>query len=151
PLDDQRVAPLDRRPGVARNDRDAADRLELRWRRRTLYDDDLLDTRHFHCRAAVIGGELAVHDRRPRNDRIFQPSELGIDAVDSTAGRDIEKVNDLDVAFAEIAEAGFVLELDLVGGRCRQCARRGGEVPISELAARGLVDDLMVLCLHLAY
>jgi hypothetical protein len=71
PMDDERLAPFDSRPGIARNNRDTADRLKFRRRRRSLDDNDLFDPRHLHCRGAVIGGELTAHHRRPRNDGIF--------------------------------------------------------------------------------
>src|SRR6266446_6230319 len=75
PLNDQRLASFDRRPSIARDDCDAADRLELRRRRRSLDDDDLLDARHFHRRRAVIGGELAAHHGRAMT-AYFMPGTL---------------------------------------------------------------------------
>jgi hypothetical protein len=104
PLDDERLTPLNCRPGVASNDRDAADRLELRRGRGALDDDDLLDARHLHRRAAVIGRELAAHDWRAGDDGVFHARDLGVDAVDRAAGRDVEQIDNRDIAFPKIAE-----------------------------------------------
>src|SRR5262249_36120144 len=116
----ERVAPLDRRPGVACDDGDTAYGLELRRGRRSLDDDDLLDPRYLHRRRAVIGSDFPAHHRRTSDDGIFQTGELGVDAVDGAAGCDVEEIDDLDVALAEISEGGLVLQLDLIGRRCRQ-------------------------------
>src|SRR6516164_9906123 len=149
PLDGQRLASLDRRPGVAGNHRDTADRLEFRWWWRPLDDHDLLHAWHLHRRGAVIRREFPAHYWRPRYDGVFQSGELGVDAIDRASGGDVEEIDDRDIPLAEIPEGSFVLELDLVGGRCRQRTRGSCELAIAEFASRGPVNNLVVLRLNL--
>ncbi len=149
PAELQRLAPLDRGPAIARDDRDPAQRLEFRRRRGALDDDNLLHARHLHRRRAVIGSKLAAHHRRPGDDGIFHARQFRVDAIDRAARGDVEEIDDLDVLLAEIAEGRLVLELDPIGGRRRQGAGLGGELAIAEFSARGLVDDLVVLRLDL--
>ena len=56
-----------------------------------------------------------------------------------------EQIDDRYVPFPDIPEGRGVLELDLIGGGCRQGARVGGQLAIIELTSRGFVDDLVAL------
>jgi hypothetical protein len=145
----QGFAPLDGCPGVAGDDRHAAHRHEhrRRWRRRDL--DHLLDARHLHGRGGVIGSHLAAHHRRTRDDGVFHAGQADILPIDRATRGDVEAVDDVDPALADVAEFGRVLEAQLVGGGHRHRARIGRELAIAELVAGGLVDHLMIDSLDL--
>ena len=89
--------------------------------------NDLLDARHLHRVGGVVGGELAAHRRAAGRSPHISSRDLGVDAVDGTAGCDVEQIDDLDVALAEIAERPMVLQLDLSAGAsasARGCGKR---------------------------
>ncbi len=109
PDDLQRVAPLDRRAGIARDHRDAAERLELGRPRPTLHFHHLLDAGDFHRFGCIERLELAAGDGRPRDHGIFHAGQAGIAAVMRGADGDIAKVDDADLTLAEIAEVLRVL------------------------------------------
>ena len=124
PLDLERVAALDRCPGVAGDDGDAAERRELRRRHAALELHDLLDAGD-RLRGAVVDRlDLAADHRRPRDHRILHARQLDIGAVDRLAGGDVVQVEDRHVALADVAELALVLERQRRGGRVRVLLRR---------------------------
>jgi len=65
-----------------------------------------------------------------------------------TGGRDVEAVDDIGPFLADVAELRRILETQAVGRRDGQLAGVGGEFSIAELLPGGLLDDLVVLRLH---
>ena len=151
PGDLERLAALERGPGVPGDDGHAAQRPELVGRRRRLQRDDLLHARHLQGRAGIDRGHLAAHHRRPGDDRELHAGQHDVLAVDGLAGGDVDEIGDADGALADVAEGARLLQLDLVGGRHRQARRGGGELAVAQLAAGRLVHDLVQLRLHLAH
>ena len=150
PGDLERLAALQRRPGVPGDDGNAAERPELVGRRRRLQRDDLLHARHLQGRAGIDRGDLAADHRRPGDDRELHAGQHHVLAIDRLAGRDVVEVDDADCALADVAEGARILELDLVGCGNRQAGRGGGELAVTQLAPARLVHHLVQLRLHLA-
>ena len=109
PHDLQRVAPLDGRAGIARDHRDAAERLKLGRPRPTLHLHDLLDAGDFHRCGRIERLELAARDGRPRDHRILHAGKTGIAAIRRGADGNIAKVDDADLTLAKIAKVLRVL------------------------------------------
>ena len=104
PGDLERLAALDRRPGVAGDDGHAAERPELVGRGRAGKRHDLLHARHLHGRAGVDRRHLAADHRRPGDDRELHAGHHHVLAVDGLAGGDVDDVGDAHVALADVAE-----------------------------------------------
>ena len=160
PGDLQRLAALDRRPGVVSDHRDAARRLEFRGGRRARDLDDLDDAWDLlRVRSRRSDATLPPIHRRTRDDGVFHAGQPDVLAVYGAARRDVEAVDDIGPFLADIAELRRVLErqADGRGGAClghadiRGNAHRAGvgrELAIAELLPRGFLDDLVVLRLH---
>ncbi len=88
PVDLQQAAALDRRPGVATDDDDAADRLELGRRRRAVECEHLEHAGHFQRLGGVEAAELAAEHRRAGDHRIEHAGQAGVDAELRGAGDD---------------------------------------------------------------
>ncbi len=88
------------------------ERLELRWRRCSRDLDHLQHARNLgRCRGIELG-DLAAVDRRAGDDGVDHAVETRVDAVVRTAGGDVEVVDEADLALADIAKLGRVLELE---------------------------------------
>ena len=135
PGDLQRVAAFHRRPGVFRDHRDASKRRELRGRRRAVNLHDLLDAGHLHRVGRIERGDLAADHRRARDHRILQAVHVNVLAVDRLAGRDVEQVDDPDIALTHVAELVLLLELHLFHRRHRQRCGGGRKLAVPGLAA----------------
>ena len=149
PDDLERLAALERRPGVLGDHGDAAERPELVGRRRRRERDDLLHARHLEGRGGIDRGNLASDHGRPGDDGELHAGQHDVLAVGRLAGRDVDDVGDADGALADVAEGARLLELDLVGRRHRQGRCGNGELAVPELAPGGLVHHLVQLRLHL--
>ncbi len=145
PRDLQRLAALDRSPGVVGDNRNSPRRLELHRIRRRRDFDDLDDAGNLLRLRGVVRGHLAPHDRRPRDDGVLLPRQANVLAVFGATGRDVEAVDDIGPFLADVAELRRILETQAVGRRDVQLAGVGGEFPIAELLPGGLLNDLVVL------
>src|SRR5262249_22587675 len=104
PGDLERAATLDGRIGVAREDGDAADRIEHGRRRAALDLQDALDARHLERFRGIEARHLAAVDWGTRHDGVEHPIEPGVDAVLRLAGGDVPAVNQLQLTLADVAE-----------------------------------------------
>ena len=95
PRDLERLAILHGRPGVAGDDRDAADRIEVGRRRAGLDLHDLLHARHFERLGSVEARYLAAVHGGTRHDGVQHPVEPGVDAVLGLAAHDVAAVDQL--------------------------------------------------------
>ena len=150
PDDLQRVASLHRRPGVARDHGDAAERIELRRARRGVDLHDLHDARHLERRGRVDAHDLAAEHLRSRDHGVEHAGQARVHAVLRLAGDDVLRVDELQLARADVAELRRILELDRVHRGHRHARRRLGERAVAELAGRSAVHHLAVLRLHFA-
>jgi hypothetical protein len=148
PTDLQRLAALDRRPGVAGDHRNPAERLELRGRRRARDLDHLDDARDLHRGAGVVGDERAAIDRRAGDDGVQHALEHGVDAVLAAAGDDIGAVDQLHLALADVAEISGLFQPQRRARRHRKVRSGGRQRPVAELALRRPVHHLVVERLH---
>jgi hypothetical protein len=144
PHDLERVAALDRGAGVAGNDRHPAQRLELGRPGVALGRHHLLHAGHRHGVLGVERDELAAHDRRASDDRVFHAGEADIGAVRRPADGDVAQVDDGDLALADVAEILRVLQPQRrsLRHRLRGCIRR--QVAIAQPPPARLVHDLVV-------
>ncbi len=143
PLDLQRLATLDRRPGVVGDHRDAAERRELGRRHAALDLHDVLDPGDRLGRAVVDRLDLAADHRRARDHRVLHARQLDVGAVDRLAGGDVVQVVDRDLALADVAELALVLVGQRLGGRVRVLLGRDlhlghglGEIAVAEPSCR---------------
>ena len=148
PGDLQGLTALDRGPGVARDDSNPAERLELRRRRRARDLDDLNDAGYFHRGGCVVGDELSAIDRWAGDDGVQHAVEDGVDAVLAAAGDDIRAVHQLHLALADVAELRGLFQAQRLARRHRQAGSCDGERSVAESALRRPVHDLMVERLH---
>ena len=144
PLDDERLAPLERGPGVVGDDRDAAERLELRGRLELGHADDLAHARHGQRLRVVEALDAAADDRRPRDHRRQHAGQPDVGAVGRLAGDEGGAVDERQRA-AALHELGVRPQLD------RLCVghgqRRGGLGQLAEaglLPRRGIVHRVVV-------
>src|ERR1700716_1035168 len=145
----QCVTSLDGRAGVARDHRDAAKRLEFRRPGPTLHLHDFLDTRDLKCVLRIIGYQLPAGHRWPRDHSILHAGEARIDTVARGADGNITKVDNADLAFAEIAKVLRVLQLGAFDARHRFLRRIGSQVAEPETAVAYGMNDLVVYRLDL--
>ena len=143
PGDLERVPPLERRPGVLGDHRNAAERREFGRSRRWRDLHDLLHARHLQGRARIQRGDLAADHRRSRYHRKLHARQHHVLTVRGLAGRDVDEIGNAHIALADVAERARFLELDLVG--CRHGLRSRGlrQLAITELSPGGLVHDLV--------
>ena len=149
PDDLQRVAPLDRRTGIARDHGHPAERLELGRPRPALDFHDLLDAGNLHCFRPVEGREFAPGYRRPGYHGILHARQADVGAVLRFADGDVAEIHDADLAFAEIAEVLGVLEFQIFDARHRLLRCIGCQIAKAEAASARIVDDLMIDGLHI--
>ena len=115
----ERLAPLQSGPGVWALPRDTAERRK-RGRRRCTVDGD-------HLEHARLSWRRWRRTRRPcleppaggRRRRTTCPG-VHVLAISCFAGRDVEQIDDGDIAFADIAERARLLELQGIERRRRQ-------------------------------
>ena len=149
PHDLELVAALHRRPGVAGDDGDAAERLELRRDRRRVDPDHPDDARHLQGVRVIDALHLAAEDRRARDDGVQHPLGARVDPVDRLAGRDVAVVDEPDhLVGSDVAERRRVLQLQRLARRDRQRRGGGGERAVAERALRRRVHDGVVRSLH---
>src|SRR5712671_6128685 len=144
PDDLQRVTSLDGGAGVACDHGDPAERLELGWPRPTLYLHHLLDAGDLHRGGSVERHQFAAGHRRPRDHGILHAGQAGVATVMRGADRNITKVDDADLTFAEIPEVLWVFQLQAFNTGHRLLRRIGGQVAEAETAAAGGMNHLMV-------
>ncbi len=149
PLDGQFGAALDGGVGGLGHHRDAAERQEAGRRGNAVDRDHFQDAGYFQRLGGIISLHLAEIDRRPRHHGEHHALGAGIDAVDRLALGNIGAIDQPGPRLADIAELGGILELQLGAGR--HGTRRGGlsQFAIAERAARGCMQHLVVLRLHL--
>ena len=150
PHDLQRLAALHRSPGVPRDDGDAAERIELGRRGARLDLDHAHHAGHLERFGGVVALDLAAVHRRTRDDGIEHAVEPRVDAVPGLAGRDVPRVDRLELALADVAELRRVLELDRIPGGHRLRGGRFCQRAIPETAPGRNVHHLVVLGLHFA-
>jgi hypothetical protein len=133
-----------RRPGIARDHRDAAERVESGGDRRSRDLDDLLDPRRKRG-LGIEGFDLAAIGRGALDRGVFHPGQDGVDPVFRLPAHDGVEVDDRD-RLADVAPGLRRLEpqLDMVVGRQRQVCRDLDEVTERELPAGRHVQYCMI-------
>ena len=145
PLDFQRVTALDRRPGIARHNGQAAQRLELR-RQRTAFDShDFEHARYFQRSAVIQRFDLAAIHRRSGNGGEEHAFEMYVSAVDGTAIDDVGAIDSAAAFLADVAEFRRLFEAQAVAGRHCQCTCCCRQLAITQFAPGWLVDHFMQL------
>src|SRR5262249_25687107 len=94
---------------------------------------------------------LAAVNWGTRHDSVEHPIEPGVDAVLRLAGGDVPAVDQLQLTLADVAELLRIFQSQRVP--CPHRLTGGGlsERAVSELAARRLVEDYVILRLALAH
>src|SRR5262249_54167285 len=151
PGDLERAAPLHGRPGVASDDRDATNRVEVGGRRTVLDLDDTLDARHLERLGGVEARHLAAIDGRTRDHGVEHAGKASVDAVLRLAADDVAAIDQLQLALADVAELFRILETQRLPARDRLTGGSLGERSVAEAPARGAMHDLVVLGFHLAH
>ena len=111
PDDLERVAALDRRPSGVGNHGDTAERRVCRRWRRTVDRDHFHDAGHLHGRAGIVRCHFALDDWRPCDDGEHHARKHDVLAVSRLTGRDVEQIDDRDIALTDIPESARILEL----------------------------------------
>src|SRR5205085_11597613 len=144
----QGIAALDRRAGVARDDGDAAERLEFRGPRPALDFHHLLDPGNLHRLRSVERHHLAAGHWRPGNDGVFHAGQADVGAVTRGAYRDVAEIDHADLAFAQIAEILWVFQLQAFDTRHRLLGGIGCQIAKANAASARAMDDLVIDRLH---
>ena len=146
PVDLELVPPLLRRPGIARDDRDAAERVEARRDRGGFDLDDLFHTRHRERVLRIEGFRAAAINRAALDRDVLDPGNDHVDAVGRPPAHDVVEVDDRH-RLADVTPRARRLEakLHVVGRRQRQVGRDLDKIAEAEAPSSGLVHDRMVL------
>ena len=150
PFDLQRIAALAGGPGIARDDGNAAQRLEGR---RALHGGNLHDLQHAgngERLGAVHAAHPSAHHGRTRDHGIHHAGQPHVHAVGGLAFADGFQVDEADLFLADVPELGPGLQLEGVAGRHGLFGGVDGQVAIRQAAPRGQVHHLMLLGLDLA-
>ncbi len=136
----QRLAALERRPGVIRDHGQAAQRLHPLGKTRRLQLHDVPHSRHPERGLAVEAGGLAAHGRGALDGRVQHPRDAGVDAELRPARDDVGHVHQLP-ALADVAplRPGLELQRRRVGGGQRRGPLR--QLAVAEAPAAGPVVD----------
>ena len=151
PADLQRIPALHGRPGVLPDDRDAAQRVEVGRAGGALDRHHAHDAGHLERVGVVEARDLPAVDGWPRDDGVEHAVEPRVLAVLRLAGRDVAGVDQLQLALADVAELGRVLQAQGLARRDRLLGGGLGQRPVAELPAGRLVHDLVVLRLDLGH
>ena len=122
PVDLQRLPPLHRDPGIVRHDRDAAERLKLRGRRRARNLDHFHDTGNRQRLRRIEARHFAAEHRRARDDGIEHSIESHVDAVLGATVRDVRSIEQGNVLLADVTELRRILQPQRVARRHRKLA-----------------------------
>ncbi|SST12513.1 Uncharacterised protein [Acinetobacter baumannii] len=150
PLDHQRLAPLDRRPGVLRHHGDPAQRLELGRDRPALDLDHLDHPRHLQRRGGVVALELAAVDRRPGDHGVEHVVEARVEAEAGAAIDDIGAVDGARHVLADVAELLGLLQQQLVARRHFETRGGLGQFAEGQRTAAGRMQHLVLFGAALA-
>ncbi|MCY1394456.1 hypothetical protein D9M71_93760 [compost metagenome] len=145
PHDLQRFTPLDRRPGIARHYRHAAQGLEFARQRAWLDLHHLDHSRNLHGCAGIERLDLATIDRRSRYHSMQHTLDFYVSAIHGPPIDDVFTVDGKHAALADVTKLGSRLELQALARRDRQTGSRDGQFTIAKLAAAGLMDNLVQL------
>ncbi len=150
PDDLQGVAALDRCPRVARDHRDAAERLEFRRPRPSLDFHHLLDAGNLHGLRSVERHDPAAGHRRTGNNGVLHAGQTDVGAVTCRSHRDVAQVHHADLALAQIAEVLRILQSQAFDIRHRLPGGIGCQIAEPDAASARAVDDLVIDRLHFA-
>ncbi|MFO1075167.1 MAG: hypothetical protein U1E17_21235 [Geminicoccaceae bacterium] len=143
PLDLELLAALVGGPGVGRDHRQPAQRLEFERLLGAGDLDHLLDARHLERLAGVVAFDGAEQDRAALHRGVLHARQAHVDAEGGPAVGDVGHVHDRH-GLADVAPLLARLELDLVRGRHRQLDRRRHQLPIVQRLVGLEIDDLVV-------
>src|SRR5262249_3362549 len=104
PGDLERLAPLHGRPGVARDDRDATNRVEVGGRRTVLDLDDTPDARHLERFGGVEPRHLAAVHGRTRHHGVEHAGKPSVDAVLRLTADDVAAIDQLQLPLPNVTE-----------------------------------------------
>ena len=98
----------------------------------------------------VEAGDLAAVYLRSRHHGVEHAGQARVHAVLRLAGGDVLRIEELQLAGADVAKLRGILEPNRVRHRQRHARRRLGERSVAETPAGGGVHDLAILRLHFA-
>jgi hypothetical protein len=110
PHDLQRGASLHRGPRVARDHGNTPERIELRCSRRSVDLHDAHDARHLERRGGVEAHDRSAVHLRPCHHRIEHPGQARVHPVQRLAGGDVLRIEELQLAGADVAKLRGILE-----------------------------------------
>jgi hypothetical protein len=144
PLDFQRIAGFDRRPGVGGNDGHAVEWVEFRGRDLDLDFQYLYDTRNLQCRGGVVTRYLAAEHRRSRDHGVQHSVKPRVDPVLGFAGDDVGSVGQLSLAFADVTELRRCLEPQGITRWHRELGRLTRQGTKPKLASALAMDHFVI-------
>ncbi len=135
-------------PGVVRHDGDAAEGSKLAGSGRRGDRDDLDHAGHLHGGVGVPLGRLATDHGRTRDHGVLHAVDTDVLRVVGLACRDVGQIDDRDVALADVAELGRLLEGNALERRRGQRRGGSGEFAVADLLAAGRVHHEVILRTH---